>query len=185
MTRYGKPPILVLLLALAACAAALFGALVNQLVYAVGPSHFEAHLFPASGIEPGTAPRFAAARLGAQSGWWAGPLIALPAFLYGLVSVPRGETYLAAGIGATGLVFALATFASLLGLLAGIAAEASGLVDPLVAIPDGPVRSEFLRAAFMHDAIRVAAGLGILLSFWPMIRARRIDEARLSRGDAA
>jgi hypothetical protein len=31
----------------------------------------------------------------------------------------------------------------------------------------------------MHDGAYVAAGLGLLVAFWPMVRARRIDNARL------
>lgn len=183
MTSFGKFPVFVLLLALAALVAALFGALLPQLSYSVGPSLFETLVFPHTGIAPGDSPRLAAAQAGVLAAWWIGPLITLPAFLFGLVSVPRTETYLAAGIGATGLVFVLATFAALIGLLAGIAADTTGLIDPFLTIPQGPARSDFLRAGFMHDGASVAAGLGLLLAFWPMVRARRIDNARL-RGAA-
>ncbi len=183
MTRFGKFPVLVVLLALAALAAAIFGALQGLLSHAVGPSYYEALSFPAAGVEPGESPRLAAVAMGAGA-WTIGPLVGLPAFLFGLLTVPRAQTYLAAGIGATGLVFVLATFAMLIGLVAGIAAEATGLLDPLLTIPEGPVRADFLRAGFMQDAGLVAAGLGVLVAFWPMVRARRIDNARISGGGA-
>lgn len=179
MTRFGKFPVLVALLALAALAAAVFGALQGLLSHAVGPSYYEALAFPAAGVLAGESPRLAAVAMGA-SAWTAGPLVGLPAFLFGLVTVPRAQTFLAAGIGATGLVFVLATFAMLLGLVAGIAADATGLLDPFLTIPEGPARADFLRAGFMQDAGLVAAALGVPVAFWPMVRARRIDNARLS-----
>lgn len=184
MTRFGKLPVLVLLLALAALAAALFGALHNQLSYSVGPSYFEALKFAQFGIPPETAPRVGAALVGLQASWWIGPLVALPAFLYGFLAVPRAQTYLAAGIGAIGLVLVLATFAALLGLVGGIAADVTAILDPYIALPEGPVRSEFFRAGFMHDAAYAAGALGLLLAFWPMRRGRAIDMARAAQGGA-
>ena len=179
MTRFGKFPVLILLLAIAALFAAIFGALHNQLSYSVGPDYFHALKFPQFGIGAETAPRLGASLVGVQAAWWVGPLVALPALLYGLLTVPRTDTYLAAGIGAVGLVFVLATLAALVGLVGGIAADATGILDGILVFPEGVDRSDFLRAGFMHDAAYAAAGLGLLLAFWPMIRARRIDTARL------
>ncbi|MDG4649491.1 hypothetical protein P6F26_13695 [Roseibacterium sp. SDUM158017] len=184
MTRFGKFPTFALLLAAAALVATIFGVLLAQLSYSVGPSHFETVLFPQNGIGADTAPRVGAALVGAQGAWWAGVLIALPAFVYGLATVPRTESYLAAGLGAIGLVFVLATLTALLGLIGGLAAAATGLLDGVLRIPEGPSRADFLRAGFMQDAGLVAAGLGAFLAFWPMIRARRIDHARAG-GSAA
>jgi hypothetical protein len=98
-------------------AAAVFGALHNQLSYSVGPTYFTALKFDQFAIPPDTAPRLGAALVGIQASWWMGPLIALPAFLLGFATVPRTETYLAAGIGAIGLVIVLATLAALMGLV--------------------------------------------------------------------
>lgn len=178
MTRFGKLPVFLLLLGLAALSAVVFGAVHNQLSYSVGPSYFEALKFPQFDIPAEMSARLGAARVGVEATWWLGPLVGFPAFLYGLAAVPRTETYLAAGIGAIGLVVMLATFAALLGLVGGIAADATGLLDPFLTIPEGPGRSDFLRAGFMHDAAYVAGGLGLLLAFWPMRRGRRIDIAR-------
>jgi hypothetical protein len=178
VTRFGKLPVFLLLLGVAALAAAAFGALHNQLSYSVGPSYFQALKFPQFGIPEEMSPRLGAARVGVAATWWFGLLVGLPAFLYGLVAVPRTQTYFAAGIGAIGLVVMLATFAALAGLVGGIAADATGLLDPFLTIPEGPERSDFLRAGFMHDAAYVAGGLGLVLAFWPMRRGRRIDLAR-------
>jgi len=64
VTRFGKLPILVLLLALAAVSAALFGALHNQLSYTVGPSYFTELKFEQFAIPPDTSPRVGAALVG-------------------------------------------------------------------------------------------------------------------------
>jgi hypothetical protein len=178
VTRFGKLPLLVLLLGLAALIAALFGALHNQLSYTVGPTYFTALKFPQFAIPADTAPRLGAALVGIQASWWMGPLVAVPAFLYGFAAVPRTETYFAAGIGAIGLVVVLATLAALLGLVGGLVAETTGLLDPYLTPPQGPTRADFYRAGFMHDAAYAAGVLGLLVAFWPMRRARRIDLAR-------
>ena len=182
MTRFGKFPAFLLLLAMAALVAALFGAIHNQLSYSVGPSYFEALKFTQFAIPDDMSARLGAAVVGVQASWWMGLLVSLPAFLYGLVAVPRTQTYVAAGLGAIGLVVVLATFAALVGLVGGIAADATGLLDPFLAFPEGPLRADFLRAGFMHDAAYVAGGLGLLLAFWPMRRGRRIDMARAQAG---
>ena len=178
MTRLGKFPAFFLLLALAALTAAVFGALHNQLSYSVGPGYFETIKFPQFGIAPDTAPRLGAALVGVQASWWMGLVAGLPAFVFGLFSVPRADSYLAAGIGAIGLVLVLATFAALAGLVGGLVVAATGLLDGVVSLPEGPERDDILRAGFMHDASYLAGGLGALLAFWPMLRARRIDTAR-------
>lgn len=174
----GKFPTFFLLVALAALSAAIFGALHNQLSYSVGPDYFESVKFPQFGIPDTTSPRFGAAQVGILASWWMGALVGLPAFLYGLFTVPKTRSYLAAGIGGIGLVLVLATFGALAGLVGGIAAEATGVLDGFLTLPQGIDRADFLRAGFMHDASYVAGGLGAILAFWPMRRARAIDLAR-------
>lgn len=174
----GKFPTFFLLVALAALSAAIFGALHNQLSYSVGPDYFTGFKFPQFGIPEGTSPRFGAAQVGVLASWWMGAIVGLPAFLYGLFAVPNARSYLAAGIGAIGLVLVLATFAALSGLVGGIAAEATGVLDGIVTPPAGVERGDFLRAGFMHEASYIGGALGALLAFWPMRRARAIDMAR-------
>lgn len=182
--RLGKFPTFFLLLGLAALAAALFGALHHQLSYSVGPSYFEALRFPQAGVPSEMAPRLAAALIGAETHWLAGIIVVLPGLIYGLIAVPRAQSYLAAGIGAIGLIFVLATLTALLGLVGGIIADSTGLLDRFLTLPEGPVRGEFLRAGFMHDAGYVAAALGVFVTFWPMRRARAIDRAMASGATA-
>jgi hypothetical protein len=182
--RLGKFPTFFLLLALAALAAALFGAAHNQISYSVGPDYFRTLKFAQFDIPEDTAPRIGAAQVGVLASWWMGVVVALPAFLFGLVSVPTARSYLAAGIGAIGLVLVLSTFAAVAGLLGGMVSEGTGLLDGRVAVPEGVQRADFLRAGFMHDASYVAGVLGALLAFWPMRRARAIDTARAAAARA-
>ncbi len=171
----GKLPTFFLLLILAAFAAATFGALHNQLSYSVGPTYFTEFKFLQFAIPDTTPDRLGASIVGVLASWWMGPLIALPAFLYGLFAVPTARTYLAAGMGAVVLVILLATFGALAGLLGGIFASNTTLLDAYLTTPDGPTRQDFLRAGFMHDASYIAGALGALAALFPMRRARTID----------
>lgn len=184
MTRFGKPPVLILLLLLAMLVASVFGALHNQLSYSVGPSYFTALKFPQFGIDPETPARLGAAWVGVQASWWVGALVGMPAFLYGLLAVPTARSYLAAGIGAIGLVVVLSLLAACLGLVGGIFAAETGLLDSYIAPPEGVDRAEFLRAGMMHDAGYLGGFLGALLAFWPMRRARAIDMTRAEASHA-
>jgi hypothetical protein len=174
----GKFPTFFLLMALAAGSAAMFGALHNQLSYSVGPDYFLSLKFPQFGIAESTAPRIGAAQVGAMASWWMGMAVALPAFLLGLFTVPTARSYLAAGIGAIGLVIVLATMAAFAGLIGGLIADTTGLLDTSLTPPEGVDRSDFLRAGFMHEAAYVAGALGALVAIWPMRRARAIDLRR-------
>ncbi len=174
----GKFPILFLLIICAAMAAASFGALHNQLSYSVGPTYFTDFKFLQFDVGPDAPPRLGAAYVGAMASWWMGAVIGLPAFLYGLVAVPNARSYLAAGLGAIFVVILLATFGALAGLLGGIVADTTGLLDPYLTFPDGPTRQDLLRAGFMHDASYIAAALGLIAAFFPMRRARKLDLAR-------
>ena len=171
----GKFPALFLLLASAAAVAAFFGAAHNQLSYSVGPDYFHAIKFAQFGIAADTHPRLGAAIVGVQASWWMGVLVALPACLYGLITVPTARSYLAAGIGAIGLVFLLAIAAAFGGLILGVFAADAAFLDDAIPIPQGVPRGDFLRAALMHEASYLGGGLGAILAFWPMIRAKRRD----------
>ncbi|MEJ6390737.1 hypothetical protein [Gymnodinialimonas ulvae] len=177
----GKFPIFFLLLGLAALAAALFGAAHNQLSYSVGPTYFTAFKFDQFGIAGDVSPRLGAALVGVQASWWMGPLIGLPAFLYGLFAVPQARTYLAAGLGAIFVVVLLTTFGALTGLVGGMIAETTGLLDTYLTLRDGPTRSDFLRAGFMHDASYLGGALGLIAAIFPMRRARKIDQHRATQ----
>jgi len=181
--RLGKFPTFFLLLMLAALGAAIFGALHNQLSYSVGPDYFHSIKFPQFAIPDTTPPRLGAAQVGVLASWWMGPIVGLPAFLYGLVAVPTARSFFAAGVGGIGLVLLLSTFTAALGLFGGIVSDATGLLGPLVT-PEGVDRSDFLRAGLMHDATYLGGALGALVAIWPMRRARAIDSARLTAAPA-
>ncbi|MBF9047788.1 hypothetical protein LSUCC0031_11740 [Rhodobacterales bacterium LSUCC0031] len=176
--KLGKFPTFFMLMAFAACAAAIFGALHNQLSYTVGPDYFHSLKFAQFAIPPEMPPRLGAALVGAQASWWMGAAVAGPAFIYGLFSVPNAQSYLAAGLGAIGLVIVLATMAALTGLIGGLVADNTGLLDGVLRIPQGVDQSDFLRAGFMHEAAYIAGALGGLLAFWPIRRARGLDLRR-------
>ncbi|ABD53692.1 hypothetical protein [Jannaschia sp. CCS1] len=180
----GKFPTFFVLLVAAAFAAALFGALHNQLSYSVGPTYFTEFKFNQFRIGEGVPERLGAALVGVQASWWMGPLIGLPAFLYGLVAVPSARSYLAAGLGGIFVVILLATFGALAGLLGGLVADSTGLMDEWITFPDGPSRADLLRAGFMHDASYLAGALGGIAAFFPMRRARQIDNG-LARKETA
>lgn len=171
----GKFPTFFVLLIVAAAAAALFGALHNQLSYSVGPTYFTEFKFVQFSISEGMPPRIGAALVGVLASWWMGPLIGFPAFVYGLVAVPNPRSYLAAGLGSIAIVILLATFGALAGLLGGLVADSTGLMDARVTFPDGPTRQDLLRAGFMHDASYIAGAIGAIAAFVPMRRARQID----------
>lgn len=183
--RLGKFPTFFALLALAAAAASVFGALHNQLSYSVGPDYFQSLKFAQFDIPATTPARIGAAQVGVLASWWMGVVVALPAVLYGLIAVPTARSYLAAGIGGIGLVLVLATFAALAGLTGGIIADATGLLEGYLAVPTGVDASDFLRAGFMHDASYLGGMLGAVLAIWPMRRARAIDTARLTTAPGA
>lgn len=180
----GKFPILLVLLGGAALAAATFGALHNQLSFSVGPTYFTELKFTQFNISDTTPPRLGAALVGIFASWWMGPLIALPAFLYGLLTVPNPRSYFAAGLGAIFMVILLATCGAIAGLLGGLIADTTGLMDTRITFPDGPTRQDLLRAGFMHDASYIAGALGAMAAFLPMRRARQIDTALAERDTA-
>lgn len=183
----GKFPTFFLLLLLAAFAAATFGALHNQLSYSVGPTYFTEFKFIQFNISDTTPDRLGAAYVGVMASWWMGPIIGLPAFIYGLLAVPNPRSYLAAGMGAIFVVILLATFGAFAGLLGGLIADNTAMFDDRVTFPDGPTHSHLLRAGFMHEASYLAGALGLIAAIFPMRQARKIDMHTATKGtpDAA
>lgn len=168
-----KFPVFIALMTIAAFAAALFGAVHNQVSYTVGPTYFTEFKFFQFQIGAAIPDRLAAGYVGVMASWWMGPLIGLPAFIYGLIAVPTARRYFAGGMGAILIVILLATLGALAGLLGGLIADSTGLLDDVIAFPDGPTRQDLLRAGFMHDASYLAGALGLFAAFFPMRRARQ------------
>ncbi|MEM1272856.1 MAG: hypothetical protein AAGF88_03510 [Pseudomonadota bacterium] len=162
-----------LLLLLAALAAALFGALHNQLSFTVGPDYFYVIKFPQFGIE-NMPDRLAAAWVGVQASWWMGLFVGAPAFLFGLMTIARSNTYFAAGLGAIFLVVILTLGFAIMGLLAGMLFADHPLMDRF-AVPDTGNRIEILRAALMHNASYLGGAVGAVAAFFPMVFAARTE----------
>lgn len=161
------------LLALSALAAAVFGALHNQLSFSVGPDYFYAIKFPQFGIV-NLPDRLGAALVGVQASWWMGVLVGAPAFLYGLIAVARPAAYFAAGLSSIGFVVMIALGFAGLGLLAGMLFADQPIMDR-IATPEGANRAEVLRAGLMHDASYIGGALGAIAAFLPMRLAARAN----------
>lgn len=168
--------VFVILCILAALAAAAFGALHNQLSFTVGPDYFHHIKFPQFGIENLPA-RVGAAWVGIQASWWMGPMIGLPAFVYGLAAIPPPRPFLAAGLRAIARVILLTALAALLGLAAALYLGPHPQLLAAVRIPEGADVTEILRAGLMHDASYLGGALGALAAFGPMRRAARRERS--------
>ncbi len=176
MARGGKVLAFFGLMALAVLAAGLFGAVHNQLSYTVGPAYFTEIKFAQFAIPPELQNRFGASLVGWRASWWMGLFIGLPAFLIGLFIVPRARSYVAAGIGAIGLVILFTALAALLGLVLGLTMADSDRVAQVIP-PSWAGRPDLIRAGLMHDASYLGGALGAVLAIWPMIAARKRDMA--------
>ena len=69
----------------------------------------------------------------------------------------------------------------LAGLIGGLVADNTGLLDDYLTFQTGPTRSDFLRAGSMHDASYLGGALGLIAAFFPMRRARAIDHHNASK----
>lgn len=167
--------IFLLLMGLAALAAAIFGAVHNQLSFTVGPDYFYEIKFRQFGIAEALPDRVGAAIVGVLASWWMGVLVGLPAFFFGLFAVPVARAYFAAGIGAIGFVILLTTSFAALGLFAGVLLTGNPILD-FIPIPPGAEPADIQRAGLMHDASYLGGAVGAIVAFWPMIRARRAGQ---------
>lgn len=154
------------LLALVALAA-LYGALHDQLSYAIGPEYFSCLKFPQFGLlDTEVAPRWRAARVGLQAGAVAGLPLGL-ALLWLARGRPAGDRYLWRGSAAV-LLGALSC--ALLGLGLGWLVLQLGSVQQVPACVQDP--RGFLLAAWMHDGSYLGALLGLLVFAWRNRRRR-------------
>lgn len=150
------------LLTVSALAAALFGALHNQVSYGVAPEYFHDLKFRQFRIPAEFHNRIGAGIVGAAASWWMGLLIGLPVLGLALWRVTGTARFVRVGGRAIALVL-LTT-----GLTAGLAlALASALVGPNVAaqfsLPAGvsdPVA--FVRAGAMHEGSYAGGLLGMI-----------------------
>ena len=93
-----------------------------------------------------------------------------------MTMVPLPPT--AAGIGAIGLVIMLATMAAFAGLIDGLIADPTGLLD--ASLPRPRARIAPISCALVSCMRRLMSRgpLGALVAFWPIRRARGLDLRR-------
>lgn len=160
------------MLALACVAAAVFGALHNQISYAVGPSYFHDLKFTQFRISPGLHGPVGAALVGVLASWWMGIVTGLLPFSLGLVLISKPDQFFRVGLRCILVVVALA------GLFAGIAALGGMWIkdDLARAMLPGRQTSDitgFARAAVMHDASYLGGAAGTLLALVITLRNRK------------
>ena len=170
-----KPLACVILLVLAVLSAGLFGMLHNQLSYSVGAAYFHDFKFAQFGIAEDARTRWGAALVGWRASWWMGLAVGLPAFVLGLVWCRRPATYLAAGIGAIGLVVMLALVAAMGGLILGMVTDPQDWALRPATDLDATALRGFVRAALMHNAAYLGGLAGGFAAIWAMWRAGRAE----------
>ncbi|SFJ80799.1 hypothetical protein [Jannaschia pohangensis] len=163
-----------MLTALACVAAAVFGALHDQVSYGVAPDYYHMFKFDQFAIPRDWPPRLGAAWVGVQASWWMGLVIGVPVFGIGALVVPTAAGLRRAGFWAIALVLGLTALASATGLLVEII---SPTPDGIWWTPDGADVTAFRRAGAMHNAAYLGGALGLLaglvLVIVAGIRARR------------
>ena len=164
--------VFILLCFVAMFAAALFGALHNQISFSVGPSYFYDVKFAQFAIDPLLQNRIGAAVVGVLASWWMGLLVGLPAFLIGLFTQKGRRRYFYAGVKAIWVATSIATIGAFIGLAFGHIADINTLVGYLPMLDAFSDPQGFVRAAIMHDASYFGGALGALAAAYVMWKAR-------------
>ena len=166
----GKAVQVLVLIATACVAAGVFGMLLNQLSYSVGPSYFHDLKFVEFDIAEDRQNRIGAALVGWRASWWMGLVLGLPVF--GLASVLIASKHLMPlGIGALFVAGFVAMIGAFAGLLLGILGSDLPFVSTLLS--DLPQDTGYRRAALMHEGAYLGGILGGLVALWTIWRARR------------
>lgn len=158
--------LLIPVLTLLAClSAATYGAVHNQISYAIGPDYFHAFKFAQFRIPDELPPRIGAALVGVQASWWMGLIIGLPIALI-CAFAPSARIMFRLFVITAISVVALTLALGLATLLLPV-----DLVADQIAMPRG-VRDAtgFARAALMHDTAYLAGALGLAVGIVMAIR---------------
>ncbi len=157
------------LTAFACLMAALYGALHNQISYAVGPDYFHGFKFLQFGVGPDVPPRLGAALIGVQASWWMGLVVGLPIAAL-CARAPSGRAMARLFLRCTAIVLTVTLVLGLASLLVPVE-----MLDGLVPVPATAQDAQgFARAALMHDTSYLAGILGMLAGgFHALRRARR------------
>ena len=162
MTRLLALPFLV---AFACLAAALYGALHNQISYTIGPSYFTELKFAQFAIPPELHNRAGAALVGVLASWWMGLIIGLPIALITALARRPARLFLRATL----ITLVAAAIGAALSYALSLAHSDADLAQTF---PQDP---SFIRAAALHDGSYIGAALGFLLALWRTLRALRDD----------
>lgn len=176
MTRLPKIAQFAILLAFACLAAGVYGVILHQVSYTLGPDYFHNYKFVQYQVDADTPPRLGAAITGWKASWWMGLVIGVP--LLGLALLAR-DAAAYDRLCRVGVLTVIVTVA-----IAGVATIA---VTYAVLTPDNlPPRFTgqgdtdwlgFARAGFLHEASFLGAVLGLALAALRiglgLIRARR------------
>ncbi len=153
-------------------AAAVFGALHNQISFTIGASYFYDVKFAQFGIDPIVQNRISASIVGALASWWMGLLMGLPAFALGYVTQAGRRRYFYAGLKAIWIATSIAAIAAFIGLAFGQIADINTLVGYLPNIDAFSDPEGFVRAAIMHEASYFGGAIGALAALYVIWRER-------------
>jgi hypothetical protein len=168
MVRIALMPVLVLI---ACLFAGCYGALHDQISYAVSPDYFHAFKFIQFDIPPSIHNRVGASLVGWYASWWMGFLIGVPVSVVGLC-MPDWKTYLTKSLIAFGVVAGTALSIGLGTLVHAFMSIDSNSLPPYW-IPPGVVdRVAFARTGTMHNFSYIGGFIGILTGSAYLMLAR-------------
>ena len=162
----------VVMVGVSVLAAGLYGALHNQISYAIAPEYFHVLKFPQFRIPAEMQNRTGAAVVGLAASWWMGLVLGVPVMALALRVLGKAS-YVRTGLRAIALV---------IGLSAVCAGAALGVMT-LAATPDLAAQFDlpagvtdqvaFLRAGAMHEGSYAGGLLGLLAALFYTYRVRR------------
>ena len=167
-----KFAVFVLLCFCAMFAAALFGAVHNQISFTVGASYFYDVKFAQFEIHPSAQNRIGASIVGALASWWMGLFMGMPAFLFGLFTQPGRRRYFYAGMKAIMVAISVTAICSFVGLAFAHIADINTLVSYLPSLDAFSNPEGFVRAAILHDASYFGGLIGACAALYVMWRER-------------
>lgn len=185
MNAIYKLVVFLFLLSIAALAAGLFGAVHNQVSFAVGPSYFFDLKFDQFAIKSENRNTTGAAIVGWYASWWMGLVAGVPAFSVGLFWIKKPRAILRLGLRAIFVVVMLTSLAAFSGFVIGWLWIDTRVTD-YVPVPDNvsaPI--QFLRAATMHEASYLGGIFGSLIALWIMIKAARSERRKQNKRNAS
>ena len=172
MKLVSKLGIFVILTALAVVAAGIYGALHNQVSFAIGPDYFQNLKFAQFGVPPDRHDAIGAAIVGWRASWWAGLALGVPSFLLGLAAIPEPYRYWRAGLHAIAAVLVFMALCGLIALLMGLLVGPDREVHILAYRLPIADTVGYTRAALLHNAAYICGALSLLVALRVVWRNR-------------